>query len=47
MFLRTIGGTACVGTWYGAYGQYFIGWMPMPKWGEPEGVDDGESGLSM
>lgn len=30
MLLRTIGGVAVTGNWYGAYGFAFIAWCPLP-----------------
>ena len=30
VILLTTGFTACIGEWYGEYGEYFIGWYPMP-----------------
>lgn len=38
VLLRTIGGTCVVGQWYGALGQYFTAWSPMPKDGYPPAV---------
>jgi hypothetical protein len=35
VLLRTIGGVCVTGNWYGAYGQFFTAWSPMPKDGEP------------
>lgn len=29
--LLTIGGVTVIGTWYGAYGQYFTAWAPLLK----------------
>lgn len=31
MLLRTIGGVAIIGCWYGELGQYFTAWCPLPK----------------
>lgn len=31
MLLLTVGCTAVVGTWTGAYGEQFIAWCPLPK----------------
>lgn len=30
MILRTIGNVVVVGNWYGALGQYFSAWCPLP-----------------
>lgn len=30
MLLRTIGGPAAIGNWYGALGEYFTAWCPLP-----------------
>lgn len=30
VLLRTIGGTAVIGQWYGKLGQNFIAWCPLP-----------------
>lgn len=35
VLLLTVGRVCVVGHWYGAYGQYFTAWCPMPKNGEP------------
>lgn len=35
VLLRTIGGTCVVGQWYGALGESFTAWSPMPKTGAP------------
>ncbi len=31
VLLLTVGRVAVVGNWYGAYGQSFIAWAPMPR----------------
>lgn len=31
VLLLTIGGVCTIGQWYGAYGQYFWGWAPLPS----------------
>ena len=31
MLLRTIGGVAVIGTWYGKLGEHFVAWSPLPK----------------
>lgn len=31
VLLLTIGGICVLGRWYGALGQYFLAWSPMPK----------------
>lgn len=36
VLLRTVGGTAVVGQWYGDLGQYFTAWCPLPASGEPK-----------
>lgn len=30
VILLTTGFTACVGEWYGEYGEYFVGWFELP-----------------
>jgi hypothetical protein len=31
MLLRTIGGIAVIGCWYGELGEYLTAWCPLPK----------------
>jgi hypothetical protein len=38
VLLRNVGGVCTKGQWYGALGQYFIAWSPMPKDGAPPPV---------
>lgn len=35
VLLKTRGGTCVTGNWYGALGEAFTAWCPMPKDGEP------------
>ena len=35
MLLRTIGGIAVIGHWYGVLGQHFVAWCPLPAGFEP------------
>lgn len=35
MLLRTIGDVAVIGCWYGALGEAFTAWSPLPKSGRP------------
>jgi len=35
VLLRTVGGVLVRGRWYGAYGEAFTAWSPMPKDGDP------------
>lgn len=35
VLLRTVGGVAIIGHWYGALGQYLTAWCPLPKDGLP------------
>ena len=31
MLLRTVGGVAIIGCWYGELGEYLTAWSPLPK----------------
>lgn len=31
MLLRTVGGVAVIGCWYGTLGEAFTAWCPLPK----------------
>jgi hypothetical protein len=31
MLLRTVGGVAVIGCWYGELGEAFTAWSPLPK----------------
>lgn len=35
VLLRTVGGVAIIGHWYGGLGQYLTAWCPLPKDGLP------------
>ena len=35
VLLRTVGGVAVIGHWYGDLGQYLTAWCPLPKDGAP------------
>lgn len=35
VLLRTLGGVAVVGSWYGELGQAFVAWCPLPANGKP------------
>lgn len=31
MLLLNLGGVAIIGSWYGAVGEHFLAWCPLPK----------------
>jgi len=35
VLLRTVGGIATIGSWYGALGDSFVAWCPLPTSGSP------------
>lgn len=35
VLLRTVGGTAVIGQWYGDLNQFFTAWCPLPTGGKP------------
>lgn len=35
VLLRTVGGVAVIGQWYGQLGQFFTAWCPLPTNGIP------------